>query len=34
MQPQPFFVFLQSEAGLNDKRDKIKSCKRESHEGV
>ena len=34
MQPQPLFVFLQSEAGSNNKRDKTKSCKHESHEGV
>ena len=29
MQPQPFFIFLQSEAGSKNKRDKTKSCKRE-----
>ena len=34
MQPQPVFVFLQSEAGSNNKRDKTKSCKHESHEVV
>ena len=33
-QPQPVFVFLQSEAGSNNKRDKTKSCKHESHEVV
>ena len=32
MQPQPLFAFLQSEAGSNNKRDKTKSCKHESHE--
>ena len=31
---QPLFVFLQSEAGSNDKRDKTKSCKHQSHEGI
>ena len=34
MQPQPLFVFLQSEAGSNNKRDKTKSCKHQSHEGI
>ena len=34
MQPQPLFFFLQSEAGSNNKRDKTKSCKHESNEGV
>ena len=34
MQPQPLFVFLQSEAGSNDKRDKTKSCKHQSHGGI
>ena len=33
-QPQPLFVFLRSEAGSNDKWDKTKSCKYQSHEGV
>ena len=33
-QPQPLFVFLQSEAGSNNKRDKTKSCKHQSHEGI
>ena len=34
MQPQPLFVFLQSEADSNNKRDKTKSCKDQSHEGI
>ena len=34
MQPQPLFVFLQSEADSNNKRDKIKSCKHQNHEGI
>ena len=34
MQPQPLFVFHQSEAGSNNKRDKTKSCKHQSHEGI
>ena len=33
-QRQPLSVFLQSEAGSNNKWDKSKSCKHESHEGV
>ena len=33
-QPQPLLVFLQSEAGSNNKRDKTKSCKHQSHEGL
>ena len=33
-QPQPLFVFLQSETGSNNKRDKTKSCKHQSHEGI
>ena len=33
-QPQPLFVFLQSEAGLNNKRDKTKLCKNQSHEVI
>ena len=33
-QPQPLLVFLQSEAGSNNKRDKTKSCKHQSHEGI
>ena len=33
-QPQPLFVFLQYEAGSNNKRDKTKSCKHQSHERV
>ena len=28
------FVFLQSEAGSYSKRDKIKSCKYQSHGGI
>ena len=34
MQPQPLLVFLQSEAGSNNKRDKTKTCKHQSHEGI
>ena len=33
-QPQPLFVFLQFGAGSNNKEDKIKSCKHQSHEGI
>ena len=33
-QPQPLFVFLQSEAGSNNERDKTKSCKQQSHGGI
>ena len=33
-QPQLPFVFLQYEAGSNNKRDKTKSCKHQSHEGI
>ena len=33
-QHQPSFVFLQSKAGPNNKRDNTKSCKHQSHEGV
>ena len=33
-QHQPLTVFLQSEAGTDNKRDKTKSCKHQSHEGV
>ena len=33
-QPQHLLVFLQSEAGSNNKRDKTKSCKHQSHEGL
>ena len=29
-QPQPFFVYLQSSAGSNNKQDKTKSCKHQS----
>ena len=32
-QPQPWLDFLQSEAGSNNKRDKTKSSKHQSHEG-
>ena len=34
MQLQLLFVSLQSEAGSNNKRDKTKSCKYKSHEGI
>ena len=34
MQPQSLLVFLQSEAGSNNKQDKTKSCKYQSHEGL
>ena len=30
MQPQPLLVFLQSEAGSNNKQEKTKSCKHQS----
>ena len=33
-QPQPLFVFLQSEAGSNNKRYKTKSLKHQGHEGL
>ena len=33
-QPQTLYVFLQSETGSNNKRDKTKSCKHQSHEGI
>ena len=33
-QPQPLFVFLQSEAGLNKKWSKTKVCKHHRHEGL
>ena len=33
-QHQRLFVFLQSEAVSNNKRDKTKSCKHQSHEGI
>ena len=32
--PQPLFVFLQSESDLDNNRDKTKSCKHQSQEGV
>ena len=32
--PQPLFVFLQSELYSDNNRDKTKSCKHQSHEGV
>ena len=34
MEPQPLFVFLQSEAGSNINGDKAKSCKHQSHDGA
>ena len=34
VQPEPLFVFLPSEAGSNNKRDKTKSSKHQSHEGI
>ena len=34
MEPQSLFVFFQSEAGSNNKRDKTKSCKHQSYEGI
>ena len=34
MQPQPYFVILQSNAGSNNKRDKTKSRKHQSHEDI
>ena len=33
-QPQPLLFYFQSKAGSNNKRDKIKSCKHQSHEGI
>ena len=33
-QPRPLFVFLQSEAGLNNKWDQTKSRKHQSDEGI
>ena len=33
-QHQPLFVFLQSEAGSNNKRDKTKLCKYQSRESI
>ena len=33
-QLQPLFVFLQSETGSNNKQDKTKSCKHQSHKGT
>ena len=32
-QPQPLLVFLQSEAGSNNNRDKTKSSKHQNHQG-
>ena len=32
-QPLPLSVFLQSETSSNNKRDKTKSCKHQSHDG-
>ena len=34
MQPQPLLVFLQSQAVLNNKQDKAKSCKHQSSKHV
>ena len=34
METQPLFVFLQSEAGSNNKRDKTESCKHQSYRGI
>ena len=34
MQHQTLIVFLKSEAGSDNKRDKTKSYKHQSHEGV
>ena len=34
MQPQPLVVILQTETSSNDKQDKIKLCKHESHESL
>ena len=34
MQPQPLIIFLQSEAGTNNKQGKNKSCKYQSHKGI
>ena len=33
-QPPPLFVFVQSETGSNNKQDKTKSCKHQSHKGI
>ena len=33
-QPQLLLAFFQSEAGSNNKRDKTKSCKHQSYEGL
>ena len=33
-QPQPSFVFLQSEAGSKNKREKTISCKHQGHKGI
>ena len=33
-QPKPLFIFLQSDAGSNNKWDKTKSCKNVKLEGV
>ena len=33
-QPQPLFACIQSETGSNNKRDKTKSCKHQSHDGI
>ena len=34
MQPQPLLVFSQCETVSNNKRDKTKSCKHQSHESI
>ena len=34
MQPQSLSVFLQSEAGSNNNREKTELCKHQSHEGI
>ena len=33
-QPQLLFACIQSETGSNNKRDKTKSCKHQSHDGI
>ena len=33
-EPQPLFIFFQSEAGSNNQRDKTKLCKHQSHEAI
>ena len=34
MQPQSLSIFLQSEAGSNNKREKTRLWKHQSHEGI